>query len=363
MASNNDGAKKLSDLEEKIGALSVAVNEMQATQKQIQQHVKMTGLAVRLENIEKRQEDTMKLLTGLRSELAGISSGMARRDSLMLGSGVVPGLTSLRRDSLILDGSHRRDSLILGNEMIVQAGKGGSIPVMEVEPWEPNSEIQEVIDRLMERQFLLSPWVREKRLRNQLRLVLKDALDAGPRRRSTVTKIVHDAHQLYPIWRNQLREIMFENWERIQEMEAEKAAEIIFARFKKPRFPDELESVNMYAEHMVEVGQYLRRKASERAERAGKPLYTPGAVTNSKFWYEVRKKITEILETKRATGARRRSSLQLDDDESDDEGQGSRLLCKQDTQDSIVSEDEEETESDEKEKLKKAYSNDSSKSY
>ena len=62
--------------------------------------------------------------------------------------------------------------------------------------------------RLLERQFLLFPWVREKRLRNQLRLILKDCLDAGPKRRSTVTKIVHDAHQLFPIWRNQTREIV-----------------------------------------------------------------------------------------------------------------------------------------------------------
>ena len=76
-----------------------------------------------------------------------------------------------------------------------------------------------MLERLLERQFLLSPWVREKRLRNQLRLVLKvqqrleleklcssvveteallhqDHLEAGPVRRSTVTKIVHDAHQV-----------------------------------------------------------------------------------------------------------------------------------------------------------------------
>ena len=65
-----------------------------------------------------------------------------------------------------------------------------------------------MIDRLLERQFLLSPWVREKRLRNQLRLVLKDHLEAGPKRRSTVTKIVHDAHQVYPVWRNQMTEIV-----------------------------------------------------------------------------------------------------------------------------------------------------------
>ena len=57
---------------------------------------------------------------------------------------------------------------------------------MEVEPWAPTQEVifnlltfcqiflvADVLDRLLERQFLLSPWVREKMLRNQLRLVLK----------------------------------------------------------------------------------------------------------------------------------------------------------------------------------------------
>ena len=53
---------------------------------------------------------------------------------------------------------------------------------------------------------MLTPWVREKRMRNQLRLILKDHLDAGPKRRSTITKLVHDAHQTFPVWRNQIRE-------------------------------------------------------------------------------------------------------------------------------------------------------------
>ena len=42
-----------------------------------------------------------------------------------------------------------------------------------------NSPYLKLIDQLFERQFLLSPWVREKRMRNQLRLVLKDSLEAG----------------------------------------------------------------------------------------------------------------------------------------------------------------------------------------
>ena len=93
---------------------------------------------------------------------------------------------------------------------------------MEVEPWELTLSVQEVtifckslfnkndivqtVNKMFERHFVLTPWVREKRLRNQLRLILKDHLDAGPQRRSTTTKLVHDAHQVFPIWRNQIRE-------------------------------------------------------------------------------------------------------------------------------------------------------------
>eukprot|EP00090_Calanus_glacialis_P012893 TRINITY_DN21527_c0_g1_i1.p1 TRINITY_DN21527_c0_g1~~TRINITY_DN21527_c0_g1_i1.p1 ORF type:complete len:361 (+),score=99.86 TRINITY_DN21527_c0_g1_i1:295-1377(+) len=302
----------LTELEKKMENLSNSINEIQVTQKQHGQQIKTQNLSARLEAVEKKQDEVVKLLTGLRSELAGISSGMARRDSLMLGSGVVSGLTSLRRDSLILDPTGRRDSLILGSEGYI--GRNGNIPVMEVEPWEPTHEVQEVIDRLLERQFLLSPWVREKRLRNQLRLVLKDHLEAGPKRRSTVTKIVHDAHQVYPVWRNQMRDVMFENWEKVQEIDPKESAEIIYAQFKKPRFPDEQEATNLYGEHMVEVGQYLKRKAIERAERSGKHNYNPVTVTNSKFWYEVRKKINEVLEQEKAAGNKRASQNEDDSD-------------------------------------------------
>ena len=93
-----------------------------------------------------------------------------------------------RRDSF--DPS-RRDSLILAGESL--NGSSRSFPVMEVEPWTPTPEVSrqhfkginicflvaDVLDRLLERQFLLSPWVREKRLRNQLRLVLKVINDSS----------------------------------------------------------------------------------------------------------------------------------------------------------------------------------------
>ena len=102
---------------------------------------KNQNLSTRLENVEKKQEEMLRLLTALRSELAGISSGMARRDSLMLGSSVVSGL-SIRRDSIISgDQSVRRDSLILGSDF---HGRNATIPVMEVEPWEPTPAVQEV---------------------------------------------------------------------------------------------------------------------------------------------------------------------------------------------------------------------------
>ena len=102
---------------------------------------KNQNFSLRLENVEKKQEEVLKLLTALRSELAGISSGMARRDSLMLGSSVVSGL-AIRRDSLITTGDPavRRDSLILGSDY----GRNATIPVMEVEPWEPTPPVQQV---------------------------------------------------------------------------------------------------------------------------------------------------------------------------------------------------------------------------
>jgi len=308
---------QLAEVNKKLENLSNSVLEIQATQKQHGQQLKMQNMNMRLEAVEKKQEEIFKVLTGLRSELAGISSGMARRDSLMLGSGgVLPGLTTIRRGSLIYDPTERRDSLVLGSDG--QVGRSGNIPVMEVEPWEPTQEVQELIDRLLERQYLLSPWVREKRLRNQLRLVLKDHLEAGPKRRSTVTKIVHDAHQIYPMWRNQMRETMFENWEKVQQITPKEAADIIYANFKKQRFPDELEATYLFAEHMVEVGQYLRRKATERAERAGKQTYNSMTITNSKFWYEVRKKINEVLEQEKMAG--NKPSGQNEDDSDNENG-------------------------------------------
>ena len=102
---------------------------------------KNQNFSLRLENVEKKQEEVLKLLTALRSELAGISSGMARRDSLMLGSSVVSGL-AIRRDSLITTGDPavRRDSLILGSDY----GRNATIPVMEVEPWDPTPPVQQV---------------------------------------------------------------------------------------------------------------------------------------------------------------------------------------------------------------------------
>jgi len=263
------------------------------------------GIGERMEGLEMRQEEIVKLLNSLRSELAGISSGMARRDSLILGNGIEQFQQGFRRDSFI---PSRRDSLILGSETSTR-----TFPVMEVEPWTPPQEVADVLDRLLERQFLLSPWVREKILRNQLRLVLKDHLEAGPVRRSTVTKVVHDAHQVFPVWRSQVRETMLAAWDQLQDADLEDVADVIFAQFKKPRFPDEIEAGLLYAEHMLEVGQYLMRKAKERAGRNGKIL-SANAVTNSKFWYEVRKKVNEVIEQSRS----KRNSLCPQDDSDTD---------------------------------------------
>ena len=45
-------------------------------------------------------------------------------------------------------------------------------------------------------------------------------------------------------------------------------------------------------------------------------LLQPGNVTNSKFWYEVRKKIQEVLEQEKALGIKR--DIENEDDDSDD---------------------------------------------
>jgi len=300
---------KFLEFEEKITDLTNSVQDIQLNQKTMSQHLRVANICSRLDGLEKRQEEVIKLLSNLRNELAGISSGMARRDNIMLNTGV-----GLRRE--FSDPGSRRNSGLLSADGII--GKT-TVPVMEVEPWTPTPQVKQVIDRLIERQFLLSPWMKEKRLRNQLRLILKDHLEAGPQRRSTVTKIVHDAHQNFPVWRGQIKDTMFENWERVQVVSFKEAAQIIFGQFKKSRFSDEQEAIELYAEHMIEVGQYLRRKASERAEKAGKIPQSPGTITNSKYWYEVRKKINEVLESKKDL-VRRQSSSQIEgDSDGDDE--------------------------------------------
>ena len=106
---------------------------------------------------------------------------------------------------------------------------------------------------------------------------------------------------------------MFQDWENIQELNPKEASNIIFDGFKKSRQNDEIESMALYAEHMIEVGQYLKRKLADRAERAGRQ---PGNVTNSKFWYEVRKKIQEVLQQEKEMGIKR--DIEIDDDDSDD---------------------------------------------
>jgi len=298
----------IENIEKKLDFIALSVNSLENAQKVQSKQNKNQNLNNRLELVERKQDEILRILTALRSELAGISSGMARRDSLILGSSVVSGI-AIRRDSIIGgDQNSRRNSLILPDYY----GRS-SIPVMEVEPWELTLQVQEIVNKLFERQFVLTPWVREKRLRNQLRLILKDHLDAGPKRRSTITKLVHDAHQIFPIWRNQIRDKMFQDWENIQELNPKEASNIIFDGFKKSRQNDEIESMSLYAEHMIEVGQYLKRKLADRAERAGRQ---PGNVTNSKFWYEVRKKIQEVLQQEKEMGIKR--DIEIDDDDSDD---------------------------------------------
>ena len=70
---------------------------------------------------------------------------------------------------------------------------------------------------------------------------------------------------------------MFQDWDKIQEMAPLEAGELIFDRFKITRTGEELESLALYGEHMVEVGQYLKRKLADRAEKCGKK---PGNIAN-----------------------------------------------------------------------------------
>ena len=65
---------------------------------------------------------------------------------------------------------------------------------------------------------------------------------------------------------------MFQEWEHIQELSPKDAAEIIFETFHKCRPKDELESMALYSEHMVEVGQYLKKKLADRAEKNGRQV-------------------------------------------------------------------------------------------
>jgi len=302
--------KDFEKIEKKLDWIVLSVNSIEnvQTRNSKQSQSKQSNIIGRLEAVERKQDEIVRLLTSLRGELAGISSGMARRDSLILGSSVVPSITGIRRDSIITSGdsNSRRGSLILPDYY----GRS-TVPVMEVEPWDLTPSVQENVNKLFENQFIRTPWVREKRLRNQLRIVLKDHLDAGPKRRSTVTKLIYDAHQVFPIWRSEIREKMFQDWDKIQEMAPLEAGELIFDRFKITRTGEELESLALYGEHMVEVGQYLKRKLADRAEKCGKK---PGNIANSKFWYEVRKKIAEVLEQEKALGIKR--DIAVDDSES-----------------------------------------------
>ena len=66
---------------------------------------------------------------------------------------------------------------------------------------------------------------------------------------------------------------MFQDWEYIQELSPKDAAEVIFESFHKCMQKDELESMALYAEHMVEVGQYLKKKLADRAEKNGRQVW------------------------------------------------------------------------------------------
>ena len=92
------------------------------------------------------------------------------------------------------------------------------------------------------------------------------------------------------------------------------AAKIIFEQFDKSKSSEEMDSMTLYAEHMVEVGQYLRRKLIERKEKNGRQNGSL-TVTNSKFWYEVRKKIQEVLDSEKRIDAKNEADHDEDSDD------------------------------------------------
>ena len=65
---------------------------------------------------------------------------------------------------------------------------------------------------------------------------------------------------------------MFQDWENIQQLSPREAAKIIFVQFEKSKLSDEMDSMVLYSEHMVEVGQYLKKKLADRAEKNGRQV-------------------------------------------------------------------------------------------
>lgn len=89
---------------------------------------------------------------------------------------------------------------------------------------------------------------------------------------------------------------MLENWDKVQEMTNSDAAKIIFQNFQDHKcFVEETKNIEFLAEHMIEVCQFLKRKKEERSAKSGIPAKLNTAIPNSRFWYEVKKKINEIM--------------------------------------------------------------------
>jgi len=262
--------KKMDNILELLKDLKVEMQSVQASTHSL------------MSSVLERQKSSCSLLSGLRTDMAGLGSGLARRDSAAF---------SMRSPQADTEDS----GLILSQPGL----RNTNVAVLEVTPWEPTPEVAKALDTLLKRQFLMFPWVREKRLRGLIRNILKEHLQAGPLRRSTVTKIVFEAQQMFQEWRNKIKEKMFDNWNLVQD-DIGKAANIIFEDYKAFDNDEEVEGKLLYAEHMVEVGQYLRRKIMEKRRNNSMVSNENHInVSSSKFWYEVRKKIMEILESQK----------------------------------------------------------------
>ncbi|XP_023328064.1 uncharacterized protein LOC111701132 [Eurytemora carolleeae] len=263
---------KLSGMKKQLEELELGVRQTQIEQLSLIKELNVDDISSKLDRVHNSQDQILKSLNQLRGDLIIMTSRLCRTEHNFLGN-TLRGLN----DRLI-----REDTC-----------GPGYLCVLEATPWQIPPQLQEMIDVRFEGFFLLYPWIRDKKARDNIKNILKLSLENGPQFRSTVNKIMYEKSNEFLAWRAQIKEKMFSEWEKVQKMNFTEAAIFIFQQFKKPRRPEEVLSTELYAEHMIEVGQYLIRK---RIRNSSKELDKSAElkVNTSKFWYEVNKKVTDL---------------------------------------------------------------------